>query len=181
LFLDLLATAVAIAVLAQYSWSMRGHFASSSMPPGAIVIAVVALISAAIMLMLQWALDQPAGAVLVGVALELASLLLFWAAIRASREARLRLAFDTENPDSLVTDGPYRYLRHPFYTSYQIFWSGWAIAVWSPWALAPLLAIVIVYVAAARGEERKFEKTALAGDYRAYKQRTGFFWPRFRS
>lgn len=181
MFLDLLATAVAIAVLAQYSWSMRGHFASSSMPPGAIVIAVVALICTAILLMLQWALDQPAGAVLIGVALELASLVLFWAAIRASRKARLRLAFDTENPDSLVTDGPYRYLRHPFYTSYVIFWSGWAIAVWSPWALAPLLAIVGVYIAAARGEEAKFEKTALAGDYQAYKQRTGFFWPRFRS
>lgn len=180
MFLDLLATAAAIAVLAQYSWSLRGHFSSSSMPPGAIVISVVALLSAAVLLVLQWALDQPAWAVLLGVALELASLVLFWAAVRASRDARLRLAFDAENPDSLVTEGPYRYLRHPFYTSYLIFWSGWAIAVWSTWALAPLLAILVVYVIAASGEERKFERTALAGDYQAYKQRTGFFWPRLR-
>lgn len=181
MLLDLLATAVAIAVIAQYSWSMRGHFSSKSMPRGALVIAIVVPLCAVLMLVLQWLLEQPAAAVLLGVALELASLVLFWAAIRASREARLRLAFDEENPDSLVTEGPYRYLRHPFYTSYLIFWAGWTIAAWSPWALLPLLAIVVVYVVAAKGEEQKFERTALADDYRAYKRRTGFLWPRFPS
>jgi protein-S-isoprenylcysteine O-methyltransferase Ste14 len=180
LALDLLTTAVAVAVLAQYSWSMRGHFSSKGMPQGAILIAVVVLAATAFLLVLQWLLPQPPWAVLLGLAVELGSLVLFWAAIRASRNARLRLAFDEENPDTLVTEGPYRYLRHPFYTSYLIFWAGWAIAVWSPWSLLPLLAIVVIYVTAARGEERKFEKTALARDYQAYKQRTGFLWPRFR-
>ena len=180
LTLDVLATAVVVAVLAQYSWSMRGHFSSPGMPQGAMLITIVVLAATVLFLALQWMLPQPPLAVLVGVAVELASLVLFWAAIRASREARLRLAFDEENPDSLVTEGPYRYLRHPFYTSYLIFWVGWAIAVWSPWAALPLLAIVVIYVTAARDEERKFEKTALAGDYHAYKQRTGFLWPRLR-
>lgn len=179
--LDLLSTAVGLAVIAQYTWSMRGHFSSKSMPRGAVAISAVVLLSAALLLVLQWTLAQPAWAVLLGIALELGSLVLFWAAIRASRQARLRLAFDEENPDTLVTEGPYRYLRHPFYTSYLIFWTGWAIAAWSPWALLPLLAIVVVYVVAATGEERKFERTALADDYRAYKQRTGFLWPRFPS
>ncbi|HEV7276896.1 MAG TPA: isoprenylcysteine carboxylmethyltransferase family protein [Devosiaceae bacterium] len=181
MFFDVLATAVAIAVIAQYTWSMRGHFSSKSMPRGAVVISVVVLLSTALLLVLQWTLAQPAWAVLLGIALELGSLVLFWAAIRASRQARLRLAFDEENPDTLVTEGPYRYLRHPFYTSYLIFWTGWAIAVWSVWALVPLLAIAIVYVIAAKGEERKFERTTLADQYRAYKRRTGFLWPRFPS
>ena len=44
MLLDLLATAVAIAVIAQYSWSMRGHFSSKSMPRGALVIAIVVLV-----------------------------------------------------------------------------------------------------------------------------------------
>lgn len=178
--MDLVVSAIGIAVVAQYSWSMRGHFSSRAMPRGTLVITVVVSLATIVLLLLQWMLVQPLWAQLVGAAVELASLVLFWAAIRASRGARLRLAFDEENPDSLVTEGPYRYLRHPFYSSYLIFWSGWAIAVWSPWAVLLLAVIAGVYVAAAKGEEQKFANTALAGDYQSYRQRTGFLWPRFR-
>ena len=178
--LDLLVSAISMAVIAQYSWSMNGHFSSRAMPRGAVVIAVVVLATTITFLILQWALEQPPAAALIGAAVQIGSLVLFWAAIRASRTARLRLAFDEENPDSLVTEGPYRYLRHPFYLSYLIFWSGWTIAVWSPWAVVLLAVILAVYILAAKGEEQKFANTAMAGEYQAYKQRTGFLWPRFR-
>jgi protein-S-isoprenylcysteine O-methyltransferase Ste14 len=109
----------------------------------------------------------------------LAGAALFWAAISASRKARLRFAFDPENPHSIVTGGPYRYLRHPFYTSYLLFWSGWAIAGWSAWTIVPVAIFAAIYVTAALAEEKKFSGTALAGDYEDYKMRAGFFWPRF--
>ena len=90
----------------------------------------------------------------------------------------LRLAFDAENPDTLVMEGPYKYLRHPFYTSYLIFWVGWAIAIWSPWTLLPLAVLVSIYVVAAKGEEQKFSNSPLAAQYEAYRKRAGMFWPR---
>ena len=44
----------------------------------------------------------------------------------------------------------------------------------------PTLAIILViYVRAALGEEAKFSRTPMAAEYAAYRQRTGFFWPKF--
>jgi protein-S-isoprenylcysteine O-methyltransferase Ste14 len=36
----------------------------------------------------------------------------------------------------------------------------------------------IVYILAAKGEEKKFEASPLAEQYRAYKGKTGFFTPK---
>ena len=90
-------------------------------------------------------------------------LALFWWAIVTSRKARLRFAFAPDDPHSLLTDGPYGYVRHPFYTSYIIFWIGWGIATWSIWAVVPVAGIAILYVFAALDEEKKFSRTPLAG------------------
>lgn len=175
---DAIVSALSVAVVAQYTWSMNGHFSSNGVPRGAVLISAVVIVTTLMLLALLWLGPQPWPAQVVGLLLEAGGLALFWAAIRVSRAARLRLAFDAENPHSFVTEGPYKYLRHPFYTSYVIFWIGWAIAAWSPWAAIPLVAIVTIYVVAARGEERKFSMTPMADAYAAYKRRAGFFWPR---
>ena len=69
-------------------------------------------------------------------------------------------------------------MRHPFYVSYSLFWIGWAVGVWSPWALLAPLVLVPIYVAAARGEERKFARSEMAEQYRRYMREVGFFFPR---
>ena len=177
-FLDLIVTVVSVAALAQYMWSARGHFSSDGMPSGAKLLSWVVLGCALLLFFLLWALPQPLWAQLLGLLLELISFALFWAAIRASRQRQLRLAFDPGNPRSFVDIGPYRYVRHPFYVSYIILWAGWALATWSPWALVSLAVMVCLYIYAARDEERKFGLTDMAGDYAAYRQRVGFFFPK---
>lgn len=178
LVLDVIVSTVSILVVAQYAWALRAHFRSRTTPGGTKLISAVVLATTLIFLALLWLEAQPWLARSFGLVIELAGMALFWAAIRASRAARLRLAFDAENPDSIVTDGPYKYLRHPFYTSYLVFWIGWAIAVWSAWTIVPLAFITLIYASAALGEERKFSRTPLAAEYAAYRNRTGFFWPR---
>jgi protein-S-isoprenylcysteine O-methyltransferase Ste14 len=175
--LDLLVNLTGIATLGQYAWSMRNHFHSQQMPSGAKIISTVVTASGLFFLVLIWLTDQPIAALAAGFALQLASLALFWAAIRASRAARLRFAFDEENPDSLVVTGPYRYVRHPFYTSYILFWAGWGLATWSIWAIVPVAGIVVIYVIAARDEEAKFSRTAMGPRYEEYRRNTGLFWP----
>jgi protein-S-isoprenylcysteine O-methyltransferase Ste14 len=107
-----------------------------------------------------------------------ASFVLFWAAIRESSRARLLAAFDEKLPSSLLTTGPYAYVRHPFYTSYLLLWTGWSVATWSLWAVPPLAIIIMVYWSAARDEERKFAATPMAEDYAEYATRTGRFFPK---
>ena len=178
LILDLIVSAVSLSVIAQYSWSLKAHFNSPKMPTGTVVISVVVLATAAIYVALLWIESQPLLATLVALMLEGLAIWMFWSAIKASRAARLKMAFDVRNPHGLVTGGPYRYLRHPFYTSYLIFWIGWAVATWSLWSVVPLVVITVIYVLAALGEERKFSRTEMAADYADYRRRTGFFWPR---
>ena len=77
-----------------------------------------------------------------------------------------------------MTAGPYRFVRHPFYVSYIVFWAGWSLAIWSVIVLFPFAILIVIYVFAARMEERLFAGTQMADQYAAYRQRTGFFWPK---
>lgn len=175
---DIVVTLLGVATIGQYVWSTRAHFRSQKMASGAVAVSIAVIVTALLFLVLTWTRVQPVQAHLSGIAVMLASMVLFWWAIIASRKAQLRFAFDPENPHGLVTDGPYRYLRHPFYTSYVIFWVGWAIATASWEAAIPVVILVILYVKAALMEEEKFANSPLAVDYAAYRERTGFFWPR---
>jgi protein-S-isoprenylcysteine O-methyltransferase Ste14 len=175
---DIVISAASVFVVACYAWSLRSHFSSPKMPPGAMLISAVVAVTSLFFLYLVWSQHQRTSAQVVGLGLEVAGAALFWWAIAASRRARLRFAFDENAPHNIVTEGPYGYLRHPFYTSYLIFWSGWAIAASSAWAIVPVVVFAVIYVTAALAEERKFSTSPLAGDYETYKARTGFFWPR---
>jgi protein-S-isoprenylcysteine O-methyltransferase Ste14 len=175
---DIFVTFAGAGFIGLAAWSGRGHFSSDKVPLGSIVIAIVVLITTLLYLYLLWAQAQPLLAQLLGFLLMVGGLGLFFMAIRASREGRLRMAFDEGNPRGLVQHGPYGYVRHPFYVSYIIFFSGFALATWSPIAIAPLVILVVIYVSAARMEERLFADTPMASSYEAYRQRTGFFFPK---
>lgn len=176
--LDIAVTCLSVVVVGLYTWSLRGHFSSPRMPSGMKLVSAAVTLTTLLFLYLTWSRPQPAAAQLLGLALQLGATALFWWAISASRRAKLRFAFDPDKPDSLVTIGPYRYVRHPFYTSYIVFWSGWAIATWSAWAALPVVAFIVIYIVAAKGEEGKFAATPLAAEYEAYRRRTGFLIPK---
>lgn len=178
LVLAVLVSFLSVLIVAWHGWAGKVHFASERMPSGAKLLAFAVATSAVLYLILLWSEPRPAAAMAVGFLIECASLLLFVRTMRASREARLKLAFDPGHPHSVVRGGPYRFVRHPFYTSYLLFWLGWAIATWSPWSVLSLALMCAIYVLAARGEERKFANSPMAADYAAYRRTTGMFWPR---
>lgn len=74
--------------------------------------------------------------------------------------------------------GPYRYIRHPFYTSYILFWLGCAVATLHPLMILFLLAVSAMNVTAAFREERSFETSPLAGEYVNYRKTAGMLWPK---
>ena len=176
--LDLIVTAVGLFIFGQHVWALRGHFASTSMSGGARVISAGALVTLLIMLVLLWTGEQPWLAQIAGLVLMGASLMLFRAAVSASAAARLRFAFDNALPEQLVTIGPYQKIRHPFYTSYLIYWAGWVLAVWNVWALLPWLVMAALYTIAARHEEQLLTASGMGEAYASYRRRAGLFWPR---
>ncbi len=178
--LDGLVCLIAIGILGTHVWSMQCHFDVDvkNMPKGMNLLSLLVLVSMVCMTILTFAGPQPAAAQLIGLLMLAASAVLFWAAIRESSKAGLFAAFDEKLPGSLLQTGPYSYVRHPFYTSYLLLWTGWAIATWNAWALVPLAAIYLAYWLAASGEERKFASTQMAGEYADYAQRTGRFFPK---
>jgi protein-S-isoprenylcysteine O-methyltransferase Ste14 len=175
---DVLVTVVGLGVFGQHIWALRGHFASDRMTGGARLISAGALASCLTMLVLLWTMDQPLAAQLTGIVLMAGSLTLFWTAVQASNAARLRFAFDDALPKSLVTMGPYRRIRHPFYASYLIFWFGWAVATWSPWALLPVIVMATLYTIAARHEEALLGGSEMGQAYAQYRTQAGLFWPK---
>jgi protein-S-isoprenylcysteine O-methyltransferase Ste14 len=160
-----------------FCWGVRGHFRSTgAMPLGMQVTSGLSMLLFAGFL---WNLVHGLGAAwFLSIALFTASLGVFAAAILASRRTPPTLAYDNDSPNFLLNHGPYRYVRHPFYLAYVLFWLGTAIAVHSlaGW-VAPVL-MTALYIDAASREERKFASSELASAYAAYRARAGMFWPR---
>lgn len=177
LILDILLTALSIFVIGTHAVIGKNHFKSTEMPAGANLVTAAVLTALAVFLLLVWTGSAPVPAVLAALVLEGLALWMFHRTAAASREGGLHFAFDKDHPVSLVTNGPYRFVRHPFYTSYLIFWTGLAIGSWTIWAIPVLLAMAAIYTIAARDEERKFANSPMAAEYAVYRSRTGMFWP----
>lgn len=106
--------------------------------------------------------------------------LFLWSLIEA-RMARLGLAFTVGKSKTLLTRGPYRWIRHPIYASYIIGWCAFAVAVQKWPALIPAGVMTIFYVRAARLEERQLLADKDFGErYAAYMRQAGMFAPRLR-
>jgi protein-S-isoprenylcysteine O-methyltransferase Ste14 len=102
---------------------------------------------------------------------------LFWAAVRATVRSPLSWAFSSDRPVHLVVAGPYRFVRHPFYTSYLLAWlAGVVTTAFTPLGIS-LVVMAYVFWKASEFEEGKFSKSQLADRYAAYKCKTARFIP----
>jgi protein-S-isoprenylcysteine O-methyltransferase Ste14 len=109
--------------------------------------------------------------------LYLSALGLFWWTIVVTGRCRLPACFTSSEPSVLVTKGPYTLIRHPFYTSYLMVWGAGAIATLSPWLLFTFLAMCMLYMSAARREEKDLLGGIHSTEYLRYRNSTGMFFP----
>ena len=148
-------------------------------PPGVRVIELAA--SAAIIVgavLIAWRDGgRPALDGLAWLLAALSAALFLWA-LRCIRPLQLTAAFSTDTPHSLVTSGPFRWVRNPFYLSYLLAHAVPLAATGSAWAAPGLMLMAAIYRRAALLEEGKFLASPLAGPFRAYQRRTGRFLPR---
>jgi protein-S-isoprenylcysteine O-methyltransferase Ste14 len=103
--------------------------------------------------------------------------LIKWA-FRSINKGNLGLVFSGVVPSEVIQHGPYRYVRHPLYLAYSMFWLGCVAFSASIFVGIAACAIIILYVLAARAEERDLMSSSLGGGYASYRERTGLIIPR---
>lgn len=105
---------------------------------------------------------------------------LFWSAVNACGAQPFTAIGQPDEPKRLVQHGPYRHIRHPFYTSYMIAWTAGWVTSGNAWLLVSVACMGVAYVRGVRQEEAKFARSALACAYAAYRRRAGMFLPKLR-
>jgi protein-S-isoprenylcysteine O-methyltransferase Ste14 len=173
--------ALALGAFSSFIWALRRFFVvpSTGLPHE---MRLLKYLSGVVMLtqfgLLAWPGNVTGSKTYIAVAFYVLALALFWRTVAVNRARPLRIAFTEEVPGHLVERGPYRFVRHPFYTSYMLAWLAGSVATASWVLLGSCLLLFILYYRAARFEEGLFRRSNLADAYERYRSRTGMFFPR---
>ena len=166
------------ACMGSFMWGAARYFRRVRGVPLAMSLTSIFTVAAFLWLVVRLGLGFRSSWWGVSIVVETAAALLFWWSVQATNEHRLTLAFSEDLPSRLITVGPYRYVRHPFYSSYIVFWvAASANVVGVVHWLIPLIAAPLYFYAAMQ-EEGKFARSDLANDYDAYRSRTGMVLPK---
>jgi protein-S-isoprenylcysteine O-methyltransferase Ste14 len=127
---------------------------------------------------LAWAaLPLPASLRWTGTALSaLAVGLLLWIHVTLDRNfsGELRIRRD----HTLVTEGPYRYVRHPMYSAFVLLFTGFLLLTANGFIGGMSLATLALVIARRTPREEQMMIGAFGNQYRQYMARTGRFLPR---
>lgn len=178
--LKLILVSLFCACFGSFIWGMARFFRISGQVP--IGIRIVQIVGGT-MLVLHFVIlcrgrDFSAAVSSTAACLYVASFALFWSAVSVHRHRPPTLCYSSDIPVHLIVSGPYRWVRHPFYTSYMLAWLGGIVASHQPWLVLSLLIMSALYFRAARLEESKFAASSLAVEFADYSKRTGMFLPR---
>lgn len=171
--------ALNLSLHAAFIWGRYTVFRVDGPPPRGVRIiefsAALSLIAGGTLIVLRPAVSLPLDLLAVPCAV-LSGAVFAWG-VATIRCGRLTAAFSDDAPSELITSGPFRFVRNPFYASYLLAYLQAVLASHSPWAILPLLGMWCIYRRAAGLEEQKFRRSHLAETYRHYAACTGRFLP----
>lgn len=177
--------ALMISNFAGFIWSAVRFFKTgdSSAQKGKQLVSLAGLGSMVLQLFLTLLLDQDSSPMGFGISTVLygTGLALFWWSITtAQKSGGLNFALSEHSSKAIIAHGPYRYLRHPIYTSYSLVWLAGFVYTQQVIALLPFLAMGAFYVFAAKKEEAQFLGGPLREGYKNYQNQTGMFLPKLK-
>lgn len=113
-----------------------------------------------------------------GAGLTLFSLVLYEWTRRTVLGRNFYTGLGGEVPAMVCDEGPYKYLRHPFYVSYVVAFLSMVAAFPAPVTGAVCLLNIALFIYMAFDDERVLLRSPLAADYGEYRTRVGMFLPR---
>ena len=119
-------------------------------------------------------------AIWVGLAtvMYMAAIAIFLSAIESAQRTRLQRSFvDHPLPDRLITDGPFKWVRHPFCLGYLLGALAGPVGIDHPVMFLFATPLALISIWAALREERVWMSGPRAAEYREYRKRTGMFIP----
>lgn len=171
--------ASAVAAIVFFAVGLTTYFEKAPRPPWVLAVhytsLVLALAQAAAVMLLQ---PRAEPFVFAAILMYLGSILLFLSAIESAKRTRLQRSFvDLPLPDRLITDGPFKWVRHPFCAGYLMGALAGPLAISHPVTFAIAIPLIAIAVTAALREERVWLSGVRAEEYRNYRKRTGMFVP----
>lgn len=127
----------------------------------------------------RWPTSHGLGDLLGWIAIPMlsAALWLFWYShYTIGRYWSIRVELKTEH--RLVTEGPYRHIRHPLYTALFLGYLGTVLALQSWTLVAGFPVFIVSYLLFAKEEEQVMER-GFGEAYRVYRRQTGMFLPKW--
>jgi len=89
------------------------------------------------------------------------------------------ISLELQEDHTLVTSGPYRWVRHPMYTVHIVYFFTWVLVSANLLLLINyLLTLILIFGRIPKEEQMLLEQ--FGDEYRAYMKRTGRLLPRFR-
>jgi protein-S-isoprenylcysteine O-methyltransferase Ste14 len=116
---------------------------------------------------------------LCGAGLALSSLVLYEWTRRTVIDRNFYAGLGGEVPSAVCENGPYKFVRHPFYLSYVVAFLGAVVAFPSLVTAVVCSLDIALFIFMAFDDERVLLRSELAADYQAYRKRVGMFLPRF--
>jgi protein-S-isoprenylcysteine O-methyltransferase Ste14 len=107
-----------------------------------------------------------------------AQFVLIWA-WHSNRQRPLQFAFSSSSPKHFNQLGPYRFVRHPFYSSYCATWLSSIFATGDIMICLLAIGLMLMYWIAAKQEESAFLASEFSSDYQSYINKTNRFVPKF--
>lgn len=176
----LLDLSLSLVAFAAFSWGVFGHFCApdGNMPSR---MRLLSLGNVGCFAILSHSIVSSPSMHLAGIVAAAGlflSIALFAWAVAATRRSRLHVAFSGARSEAVIAIGPYRYIRHPFYASYMLFWMSGAAATAAILGWIASTTMVIAYCRIAAEEEAQILSSVTGGDYASYMLRAGRFLPR---
>lgn len=84
----------------------------------------------------------------------------------------------SDHVGTLITNGPFKVVRHPFYTCYIVIWGTSTILFNSPLLWGSFTALIAFYFISARKEENLILKTNESDKYKLMRKEVGMFIPK---
>ncbi|UYH51123.1 isoprenylcysteine carboxylmethyltransferase family protein [Candidatus Kirkpatrickella diaphorinae] len=158
-----------------FTWALYRHFESpGQMPHNMRALSIFSLVAYVTFLAIGLLSEPGPWQVGGAIALFIASAIIFWSAVSATRKGGLHVAHEDAVSQEIVTRGPYRFLRHPFYVAYRLFWLATAL-IGGPVLWMFTLAFFVWYAILAREEEKRLLQSELGSSYKAYLSKRGLF------